>query len=132
MSCNCRSCEETSRYFKIINQLSDDDKKFMNDVYERLSHDSFDRDYYWCILNGQWPTSVEQLTRALELAKEKRKILYSNSKIREIKCDKGCEVTEGFLEECLTTWEVSIEGRREYETTVESTYICKECGGVAH
>ncbi|MFH0857579.1 MAG: hypothetical protein V1848_02415, partial [Candidatus Magasanikbacteria bacterium] len=50
------------------------DRKWLNGIFALLYNVEADLDIKNCILHGDWPSSVEQLTRALEQAKEKRKI----------------------------------------------------------
>lgn len=69
--CQCRWCLQYKKFkaFKEKYNFSDDDKKFIDDLYDELNYANADLEYKECILAGRWPSAVEQLTAALKQAK---------------------------------------------------------------
>lgn len=61
MICECKGCIEGARFFKIIKQLPDEDKKWMEDFYEIIDHERLDANVDSCIIDGTWPTADEQI-----------------------------------------------------------------------
>ncbi len=72
--CNCKSCQRDDRIKVFLEKYSfhPKDKKWLKGMFELLCNVENDLAYANCVLHGDWPSSVEQLERALEIAKEKR------------------------------------------------------------
>lgn len=62
MTCSCETCNAIRRWKSL--GVSDGEIEALLDI-------EMDRDYYKSILDGDWPSSVELLTQALERAKQK-------------------------------------------------------------
>lgn len=63
MTCQCDVCKRLRRWREL--GMSDDEMNYLCEL-------EMDRDYYKAILSGEFPSSVEVLTRALEKAKQKQ------------------------------------------------------------
>ena len=72
--CDCRVCRRYRQFKKLFldYDFSVEDKAFLWQLLDELYHAEADLEYRTCILGGSWPSSVEQLTRALDNAKQKR------------------------------------------------------------
>ena len=70
--CNCASCQEGRRFMEIVAKLQAEDKEWMTEFYNLHLNIAEDLSYRECIMTGEWPSAVEQLTFALEQAKKKR------------------------------------------------------------
>jgi hypothetical protein len=73
--CDWRVCVRDRQWRDILisYKIAGDDKDFLDSVHADLCHAEEERDYYYLILNGDWPSSVGQLQRALKDAKKKKK-----------------------------------------------------------
>ena len=69
--CDCKLCEH-SRWVDAVVDTRDVDKliELVRDMQDDACNMGHDNDYMTCVLNGSWPTAVEQLERALVKAKE--------------------------------------------------------------
>lgn len=66
--CNCKLCH----YNKILSKyIPKTEKKFWK-IYKEIDIALFDASVDASILNGSWPSAVEQLEKALLLAKNKK------------------------------------------------------------
>jgi len=72
-TCQCDYCKLSRRVHDAIDSR-DPDKliEILTEVMNHLCDVEFDRDYDHCILDGSWPSAVEQLEEALKNAKKKR------------------------------------------------------------
>ena len=72
--CDCNICRRYRRFKKLLldYDFSVEDRVFLWKLLDDIYHAEADLEYKTCILDGSWPTSVEQLTRAVERAKQKR------------------------------------------------------------
>lgn len=71
--CECQFCKESKRIQSIWKKLPPEDAKWLKDFYNMHINMAEDLSVKECVLNGSWPSSVEQLTEALKKAKEIRK-----------------------------------------------------------
>ena len=71
--CHCEFCKESKRMRRIVSQLPEDDAKWLTEFYNKHLNICMDANYNACVLDGSWPSSVSQLTKALKRAKEKQK-----------------------------------------------------------
>ena len=74
--CDCKLCQRGDKIDEFFKKYSFEleDRKWLNEMFILLCNVEEDLDYQNCVLHGDWPSSVEQLERALEQAREKRKI----------------------------------------------------------
>lgn len=70
--CNCQICVTTRRYFSIIEQLPEADKKWMEMFYDQYGNEMMDANVNQAILDGSWPSAIGQLEEALTKAKRER------------------------------------------------------------
>ncbi len=72
--CNCKSCQRGDKIKAFLKEypFKTKDRKWLKGMFNLLYNVEADLEYKNCVLGGDWPSSVEQLTRALEIAKEKR------------------------------------------------------------
>ncbi len=72
--CNCGYCQRSERITTLFKEypFKTEDRKWLTEMFNLLFRTEVDLDYKNRILHGDWPSSVEQLTRALGIAKEKR------------------------------------------------------------
>ncbi len=57
MTCECKGCIEMTRFFKIVKQLPDEDRKWMEELYETIDGERLDANVNQCIIEGTWPTA---------------------------------------------------------------------------
>ena len=70
--CRCDLCLRAVRIQRDITSGSKRRlRKRVDSLHETLVHTEMYRDYLEAIMNGSWPSAVEQLTEALENAKRK-------------------------------------------------------------
>lgn len=68
--CNCRLCLYSRKVRGILHRRNADEMKdTINDLMDANYNIGADLEYAEAILDGSWPSSVEQLDRALEKAK---------------------------------------------------------------
>lgn len=71
IECACSQCE---RYRKIKKALAFEDveelKQIVNELLDSVMFLEEDLDYKNCILDGSWPSAVEQLKKALKKAEK--------------------------------------------------------------
>lgn len=70
--CTCDACEHSKKFYSIIENLNTKNKKWMSDFYSHYMCIYEDLDYYKAIMEGNWPSAVEQLKIALKLAESKQ------------------------------------------------------------
>ena len=70
--CQCDICKHGRKYYRIIKGLPPRQYKFMVNAYDTFLNVSEDAECKGMVLNGIWPSAVEQLTVALAKAKEIR------------------------------------------------------------
>lgn len=70
--CQCDICKHGNRFYEIIAMLPEDAKQWMSRHYDTFLSISEDLSYRCAIMDGTWPSAVEQLTRALAEAKRLR------------------------------------------------------------
>lgn len=69
----CLFCRRYKRYREVMaNGSRSKLRKFLTDVFEHLYNVEAELDLANAVLDGSWPTAVEQLEEALKTAKEKR------------------------------------------------------------
>lgn len=80
-SCQCASCIEMNRFFSIIQKLPEKEQMWMEDFYSAVDGERLDADVNKAILEGSWPSAVEQLEESLRKAKITRSFLeqYGNN-----------------------------------------------------
>jgi hypothetical protein len=71
--CLCPLCVEHRIFQEIISQLESQDRRWMEEMYNKYSTIAADAEYEECINAGDWPSAVEILEARLANAKEKRK-----------------------------------------------------------
>lgn len=74
--CDCRLCQRSKRQEAFFRDypLKLQDRKWLNGIFNQLYEVEAALEYKNCVLSGDWPSSWEQLERALEQARKKRKI----------------------------------------------------------
>lgn len=70
--CECELCQESKMMHSIVVSLPQHQARWLTEFYEKHMTISFDANYDAAVLDGSWPTAVEQLTVALTKAKEIR------------------------------------------------------------
>jgi hypothetical protein len=72
--CNCNWCKRFKQFKRVMANpnLTAFEKKFIDKLFDDLMHVEDDLNYKECILEGDWPSAVEQLELALARAKNKR------------------------------------------------------------
>ena len=72
--CNCNWCKRYKQFKRVIEnpKLTPFERKFIDKLFDDLNHVEADLNYKECILEGDWPSAVEQLELALARAKNKR------------------------------------------------------------
>lgn len=77
--CRCRDiCRRAQTMRSLFRQdLPLEARKFIKSLLNDLCCAEADADYFRCVLSGDWPTAVEQLTAALEQAKRKEAVWKS-------------------------------------------------------
>lgn len=55
--CACEICRYGDEYHRNLERVPDDVRPFFADAYEKHCMTDVDRDYYRCIVMGQWPNS---------------------------------------------------------------------------
>jgi hypothetical protein len=68
MACKCEICKHGRKYYRIINKLPPAQKKWMSRFYDVFLNNAEDLEYKAAIMDGWWPSAVEQLTVALAKA----------------------------------------------------------------
>jgi hypothetical protein len=71
--CECRLCKESKRIRSIIKKLGPKDGKWLSDFYNNHCNIEAELEMKTVLLDGSWPSAVEQLTEALKKAKAKAK-----------------------------------------------------------
>ena len=71
--CNCKICKRDRKFICIASKLKARDKAWMLKTLTDFEHSEEVRDYKSCILDGSWPSAVEQLRCALSDAMKIRK-----------------------------------------------------------
>ena len=61
MSCECDMCVYGREVQSQLSELTESQREFFEDMYDRLMGESMDRNYYQAIVNGTWPSSEEIL-----------------------------------------------------------------------
>lgn len=69
--CTCALCKESKRMRSIIKKLGPKDAKWLRDFYNNHYNMAGELEMKTVILDGSWPSAVEQLTEALKKAKAK-------------------------------------------------------------
>jgi hypothetical protein len=59
--CECARCIEFKEFLRIISQLPDADRKWMETFYEDLDNARLDADVNAAIIDGSWHTADEQI-----------------------------------------------------------------------
>lgn len=70
--CNCDVCKHSHKFMSIIKNLSKEDKTWMENFYSYFMCIAEDNEYKGMILKGDWPSAIEQLEYALQLARRKK------------------------------------------------------------
>jgi len=71
--CNCRICKLHKLEQKALRSNNIGFvKKTLKEFAGLYGDANYDNDYYRCVMNGSWPSAVEQLEEALEKAKKIR------------------------------------------------------------
>lgn len=70
--CDCDLCKRHRKFEKFLKKypFSQEDKKFLDKLYEDLNMTEFELDYREAILDGSWPQAKKILERSLEEAKK--------------------------------------------------------------
>lgn len=77
--CICRLCEKSRKLTDIISRRNVDELIVaVDDLHNENYNIGADLEYLQCVMNGSWPSAVEQLERALEMAKN-----HPNRKIED-------------------------------------------------
>lgn len=72
--CECTICQNGRRIQTIANQLPEHDRKWLLDFYDAHLAMGLDLEVDEAILNGSWPSALEQLESALAKARTQRSI----------------------------------------------------------
>jgi len=72
--CECQVCIRHRRLRSVADKLSEDDARWLLDMGEEFDHIDENLCYYRSIVDGDWPSSVEILDRALERARGKHNV----------------------------------------------------------
>ena len=59
------------KFFEIVAKLSEEDQIWMEKFYEKVEGQRIDANVNEAILDGSWPSAVEQLEHGLRKAKQK-------------------------------------------------------------
>ncbi len=72
--CDCRLCQRSEKIRALLEEypFKKEDREWLRGMFNLLYETEADLEYKNCVLHGDWPSSVEQLERALEIAKDKR------------------------------------------------------------
>ena len=90
--CQCFICKHGRRYYRIIKGLPKSQHKFMSEHYDGFLNVAEDNEVKGMILDGDWPSAVEQLTvalakakiiRAKELATKMGKVVFTAKQVKE-------------------------------------------------
>jgi len=75
-ACDCPWCIRHRRYKRLLRKykFKPNDIIFLKNLYSDLNHAEDHLEYNNAILDGSWPSSVEQLTFALKHAKKVREV----------------------------------------------------------
>ncbi len=78
--CKCKICIRYRKFQKVLKRIKrQEDVKFLNSVLDDLYHAEDDLNYKSAILEGGWPSSVEQLraylARAIQIRRDSGKPL---------------------------------------------------------
>lgn len=73
MNCQCNTCKEAEKFFTIIKQLPEEDQKWMEDFYSNVDGERLDANVNEAILDGSWPSAIDQLEASLHKAKQNKK-----------------------------------------------------------
>lgn len=70
--CDCDLCKRQRKFQKVMRsyKFKEEDRKFIEKIYEDLNMTEFDNDVNEAVLDGSWPSAKEILTRALDKAAE--------------------------------------------------------------
>ena len=72
-NCTCKYCEERRAFLIVANTVpNENDRKWLLNLYDQIDDERFDANYNRAVLDGSWPSAVEQLEQALAKAKEIR------------------------------------------------------------
>lgn len=67
MSCQCESCLYNHDATRRMEKLSEDDRQFFDTMLETLRNTELDRDVMSCVLDGSWPSALEQITTTAKI-----------------------------------------------------------------
>ena len=70
--CRCQFSKDFEFMIRLLPNVPERFRKQLEEFFHRAWTEQEDADYNNCILDGSWPSSVEQLERALENAKKRR------------------------------------------------------------
>lgn len=59
------------KFFEITAKLSEEDQKWMEEFYDKVDGQRVDANVNKAILDGSWPSAVQQLEHVLRKAKQK-------------------------------------------------------------
>lgn len=70
--CNCDMCKRHDKWEKFLKKypFTKNDKEFLDKIYLTLNMTEFEHEISKAVLDGSWPFAIEQLERALVMAKE--------------------------------------------------------------
>lgn len=72
--CTCKFCRHSKWLRKIMEKMSKRDSKYIETLVNHYICVDDDLNYHEVVMAGDWPSSVEQLTIALAIAKKKREL----------------------------------------------------------
>ena len=79
--CNCTLHQQIKRWKDALNPQTPEAEAAFNEMLDAWENAETDVHYYRAILDGSWPTAVEQLTAALEGAKKVRRMVGINQQL---------------------------------------------------
>ena len=68
----CHVCKESAMFNRILSRLPKREAKELREFLNYYVNIAMDLNYHQAIMDGSWPSAVEQLTEALEKAKKIR------------------------------------------------------------
>ena len=83
-NCNCTLHQQIKRWKDALNPQTPEAEAAFNEMLDAWENAETDVHYYRAILDGSWPTAVEQLTAALEGAKKVRRMVGINQLLEKL------------------------------------------------